>query len=146
MRAPCRRLTRYSQVSFIEHQRSTFKSIFRPHFRVDIKHSIIIQQTEKKINVFCRFIRNRTVCLDACSKKAAQSEQLLYFVGITFTVISCPPFPAGKFCLFQNCRPQTPFQVGNGWGLFKINSLFKNFLGFKGCIWLFPVGISERTF
>ena len=32
------RLTpRYSQISFIEHQRSTFKSIFRPHFRVDIK-------------------------------------------------------------------------------------------------------------
>ena len=32
------RLTpRYSQISFIEHQRSTFKSIFHPHFWVDIK-------------------------------------------------------------------------------------------------------------
>lgn len=57
----------------------------------------------------------------------------------------CPPLPAGKFfCFFQNCRPQTPFPSGNGWGLFKINILFKNFLGFKGGIWLFSVGISER--
>ena len=132
-----------------------------------------MQQTEKKINVFCRFIRNRTVCLDSYPEKEAApigTASLLY--RHLYSYISARHSRrANFFAFFQNHCPQTPFPSGNKWGnAFETNSLFKKFflfflknrlrfgipipnkwrdkifLRFRGCIWLFSVGISEGTF
>jgi hypothetical protein len=53
-------------------------------------------------------------------KKLLQSEQLLYFVGITFTVISLPATSGGQIFLpfFGITIPKSPFPVGTSEGMF----------------------------
>ena len=81
-------------------------------------------------------------------KKLLQSEQLLYFVGITFTVISLPATSGGQIFLpfFKIALPKHPFQVGTDGGFLRQIAFSKNFLRFRGCNWPLSVGISEGAF
>ena len=81
-------------------------------------------------------------------KKQLQSEQLLYFVGITFTVISLPATSGGQIFLpfFKIAVPKHPFQGRTDGGFLRQIAFSKNFLRFRGCNWPLSVGISEGTF
>lgn len=79
--------------------------------------------------MFCRFIRNSTVCLDSYpEKEAAQIGTASLLYRHLYSYISAHRFQwVNFFAFFQNYCPQTPFPSGNGWGFLRQTAFSKNF-------------------